>query len=568
VFKNLFIFFLLISVRSFAQLPANIGFEEGSFNHWNCTAGSIDLNGVITLNNTGPVATRHTLFSRANDSGVLDPYGNFPVLCPNGSNYSVRLGNEAHNHEAEGMTYTFLAPNQPNYSLVFNYAVVFQNPNHKYFEQPKFTARVYDITDDKYVDCPAFNFVASSDLPGFVLSATKAVTSIGNAKDVAIYYKPWATATINLTGYAGKLLRLEFTTNDCVFNAHFGYAYIDMDEGLSSSPITGNEICSTQQASMTLKAPEGFQSYIWYNEDLSSVLGTGQYFTTPSIPPEGTKYAVKVFPYVGLGCQDVLFTTIKKVDDGLTLKVIDTIRGCPETGVNLTDKTVTAGSSDGFIYNYFIDASLTTHVPNPTSVVLPGTYYIQAMVPLGCPHVSTVHVKLIPPIITVTQPSPAVYPATVDITKTFVKQDSFTYSYYTDASATIPLSNYTSISKSGSYYIKVKNTYGCELVTPVYVVCLPPPPYIVTGPNVFTPNNDGINDNFGMHIEGYVKFDDLSIFNRYGQLVFATKSQSATWDGKFSGRDLPVGTYYWIFNGVDTYYNVPIRKSGYISIIR
>jgi gliding motility-associated-like protein len=567
VFKNLFILFLLISVKSFAQLPDNIGFEEGSFNNWNCSAGSIDPAGVITLHNSGPLPTRHTLFSRATDYGVLDPYGNFPVVCPNGSNYSVRLGNEIAGHEAEGMNYTFLAPNQPSYSLVFNYAVVFQNPPHKFYEQPKFTARVYDITDDKYVDCPAFNFVASSNLPGFQLSSTRK-PGPGGRDTAFIYYKKWATATINLTGYAGKLLRLEFTTNDCVLGGHFGYAYIDMDEGLSSSPITGNEICSTQQASMTLKGPEGFQSYIWYNADLSAVLGTGQNLTTANIPPEGTKYALKVFPYDGLGCEDVLFTSIKKIDDGLTLKVIDTIRGCPETGVNLTDKTVTAGSSDGFVYNYFIDASFTTHVRDPTAVVLPGTYYIQAMVPLGCQHVSTVHVKLIPPVITVTQPAPATYPTTVDITKTFVKQDNFTYSYYSDASATISLNNYTSISKSGTYYIKVKNTYGCELVTAVNVVCLPPPPYIVTGPNVFTPNNDAINDYFSLHIEGYVRFDDLTIFNRYGQLMFTTKSQSATWDGKLSGHNLPSGTYYWIFNGMDTYYNVPIKKSGYISIIR
>nr|WP_255547554.1 gliding motility-associated C-terminal domain-containing protein [Mucilaginibacter sp. dw_454] len=109
---------------------------------------------------------------------------------------------------------------------------------------------------------------------------------------------------------------------------------------------------------------------------------------------------------------------------------------------------------------------------------------------------------------------------------------------------------------------------GCEIVKGVNVQVLPPLPYVVTAPNVFTPNNDGVNDVFSLHIEGFVQFNSLNIYNRYGQLMHLSKSKADLWDGNFNGKPLPAGTYYWLFDGLDTYYNQKITKSGSISIIR
>ncbi|NNU34631.1 hypothetical protein HK413_12115 [Mucilaginibacter sp. S1162] len=70
-------------------------------------------------------------------------------------------------------------------------------------------------------------------------------------------------------------MRIEFTTNDCVYSVHFGYAYIDIDEGKTAAPIQGATYCPGQKSIM-LKGPEGFAGYEWYNEDMSQKLGTGQ----------------------------------------------------------------------------------------------------------------------------------------------------------------------------------------------------------------------------------------------------------------------------------------------------
>jgi gliding motility-associated-like protein len=567
VFKFLIILLLLISVKAFGQtLPPNIGFEEGSFNHWNCAAGTINSQGVISVGACAPIDGRHTIFNKQRDGALLDPYGKFPVVCPNGSGYSIRLGNDNVDHEAESVSYSFFVPTTSPlaYAITFRYAVVLQNPTHLNFEQPRFTARVFDVTDGVYVSCPAFDFVAGSALPGFKQAPQILTDSDGKVSPV--FYKNWSSATIDLRQYLGKLIRIEFTTNDCVYSRHFGYAYIDVDEDKSAQAITGNTYCPGKP-SITLKGPEGFAAYIWYNADMSTVIGTNQNLQLSPPPPDLTQYALKIYPYPDLGCEDVLYTEVKKIEDGFKLKLVDTVRGCPESGVDLTDRSVTAGSTDGLIYNYFEDASLTTHLRDSTHVVLPGTYYIMGIAESGCYDALPIHVKLTAPTLSVSKPDPVRYPATVDISKLFVKQEGYSYNYYKDADATIPVINYAAIDKSGSYFIKVKNTMGCELVTSVDVKILPPLPYVVWAPNAFTPNNDGVNDNFSLHIEGYVRFDNLEVFNRYGQLIY-TEKQNALWNGYYKGQDLPAGTYYWVFDGFDTYYNTKIKKSGYVAIIR
>ncbi|NNU34633.1 T9SS type B sorting domain-containing protein [Mucilaginibacter sp. S1162] len=172
------------------------------------------------------------------------------------------------------------------------------------------------------------------------------------------------------------------------------------------------------------------------------------------------------------------------------------------------------------------------------------------------------------PQLTSAEPATVTYPATVNLEETYVKQIGFSYSYFNDAVGSKALANYKAIDHSGTYYIKVTTNYGCENFIAVKVTVLPPPPYIVSAVNTFTPNNDGVNDYFNLHIEGYVKFNKLDVFNRYGKLVYTTNTADALWNGNFNGQNLPAGTYYWLFDGTDTYYNTKITKSGSVAIIR
>ncbi len=445
----------------YAQCPPNIGFESASFANWECFAGAVDGSGNPNVMPTSPIADRHQLTNN-NLPIQKDFYGDFPVSCPNGSNYSVKLGNEAGGAGAERISYTFTIPaGQDEYSLIYNYAVVFENPNHAGHQQPRFTARVFDVANNDYVGCGSFEFVASGGLPGFQSSPKKA----------SVFYKSWSPITIRLFNSAGKTFRLEFTTNDCTLGGHFGYAYIDVMENCKS-PITGNTYCAGADG-ITLTAPFGFQAYRWYDASFTTLLGTNNTLRITPAPPANTVYALEIIPFPGLGCLDTLRTTINASTDLFNLVVRDSLSSCSTTGVDLTAASVTAGSTAGMTLNYFTDLTQTSYVLTPTTVTAAGIYYIKGENAVGCNDIKPTIVTLYPPpVFSVTNPGIVCPPNTVNLTDTLVTAGSeagLTYTYWNDALASIPLNNPNSIDAAGVYYIKAVSVAGCEEIKAVPV---------------------------------------------------------------------------------------------------
>jgi gliding motility-associated-like protein len=66
-------------------------------------------------------------------------------------------------------------------------------------------------------------------------------------------------------------------------------------------------------------------------------------------------------------------------------------------------------------------------------------------------------------------------------------------------------------------------------------------------PNAFTPNNDGLNDCFGIKHWGVLESVEFNVYNRWGELVFRTTDVTKCWDGKWKGREQdPAVFVYWI----------------------
>jgi gliding motility-associated-like protein len=473
--KILCIILLAIGLQSHAQnCPVNIGFEDGTFTGWSCMAGNVLSNGSLSLSNSGQLANRHVILANTLPQ-ALDPYGNFPVNCPNGSGYSIRLGNSSSGAQAEQVSYDFTIPaGQNDYGIIYNYAVVIQNPTHNDYQQPRFTAKVFDATTNSYIDCSSFDFVASSNLPGFVPSPS------GNS----IFYKPWGSITIKLIGYAGHNMRLEFTTNDCTLGGHFGYAYLDVNENCSS-PVSGNVVCNGTN-SITLAAPLGFASYNWYTGNFSTLLGTNSTLTFTPPPAIGTVYAVEVIPYAGVGCRDTLYTTIKSSPQSFLLKLKDTVIGCGSEPVNLMLPSVSAGSSSGLTFSYFLNAAATDYLATPQAVTTAGTYYIKAVNQAGCTETKPIVVGFNQsPQLLITNPSAACFPATTNITLPSITAGSssgINLSYWQNTTATIPLSNATNVDATGFYYIKATNALGCNDIKPVFVLIDTAPKLVINNP--------------------------------------------------------------------------------------
>jgi len=63
-------------------------------------------------------------------------------------------------------------------------------------------------------------------------------------------------------------------------------------------------------------------------------------------------------------------------------------------------------------------------------------------------------------------------------------------------------------------------------------------------PNTFTPNGDGKNDVIKVYATG-IETVDWAVYSQWGQLIYKSKAQDASWDGTFRGVIQPVGVYVY-----------------------
>jgi gliding motility-associated-like protein len=301
-----FLLVFFVYTKSYAQTglcPSNLNFEQGNFNGWTLDTGHVRIIGGVNTVIWGPAAApipnRHTIISSL--TAGTDPYGNFPEMCPNGSNYSVKLGNAQVGAEAERISYVYTIPSSLSlFSMLFHYAIVLQDPRHTTEQQPRFKARIIDVATSNLIACVNFDFISSATLPGFQVSPT----------NPTVVYKDWTPISINLNAYIGRTIRIEFITSDCTPGGHFGYAYLDVNTNCNGV-ISGNFICPGD-TSLTLSAPYGFQSYKWYSDPtFTTILSTTQTLYLNPVPLAGSVYPVIVEPYTGFGCVDTLYALIQ-----------------------------------------------------------------------------------------------------------------------------------------------------------------------------------------------------------------------------------------------------------------
>ena len=88
----------------------------------------------------------------------------------------------------------------------------------------------------------------------------------------------------------------------------------------------------------------------------------------------------------------------------------------------------------------------------------------------------------------------------------------------------------------------VENELNCRDTTSQLVNVFDVFEFII--PNVFTPNQDGINETFKIQACGVYDYE-IEIYNRYGQSVFRSNNLNINWDGRVDGRTANSGIYYY-----------------------
>lgn len=231
--------------------------------------------------------------------------------------------------------------------------------------------------------------------------------------------------------------------------------------------------------------------------------------------------------------------------------------------------TLTATSVNGVNYEWFEMPSNTSIGTTATVTTLPvgaASYYVVVDNGTGCADNDTINVTANP------LPTANAGPDHTIITGTTVNIGGSPTTSTTggtinwtplpgldNATAANPNANPT---VTTTYVVTVTSPQGCTASDSTLVTVLP----TIVFPDGISPNGDGANDEW--IIDGIEIFPNcvVEVYNRWGELLFQSVGYKEHWKGTYKGKELPVGTYYYIIDLKDPLF--PDVYTGPITILR
>lgn len=334
--------------------------------------------------------------------------------------------------------------------------------------------------------------------------------------------------------------------------------FITVDAGRDSTICLGDSI--------TLRAATQALSFSWS----PAAMLINPTVRNPIAFPTGSKTTFTVIANLGK-CQDRDSVTITTVPYPTSL-------ASPDTTICFGDSVLLTGSGNGNRFQWLPAAGLL----NPSSLsqtVFPTVTTVYSFLVFddkGCPKpgISTVEVKVIPPIIV-----NAGRDTTLVIGQPFLLDASSNGSIHRwspglglnqtnilNPVVTFQLQDVPPGTDFFSYRLVSTTLEGCTGFDEINIRVFSSGPSIFM-PNAFTPNGDGLNDKIRPILAGVQRLDYFRVYNRYGQIVFESSNTEAGWDGTFKGLKQPSGTFVYQVMATD-YLGESLKKRGTFSLLR
>lgn len=105
----------------------------------------------------------------------------------------------------------------------------------------------------------------------------------------------------------------------------------------------------------------------------------------------------------------------------------------------------------------------------------------------------------------------------------------------------------TLLAENGGIYRLEAINGVCSAVDSVVITATECFYFNVYVPNAFSPNNDGVNDELLPFVPPQIQVIsfEMNIFDRWGNLVFKTTDPTFSWDGRWNGKEMPIGVYIY-----------------------
>lgn len=214
--------------------------------------------------------------------------------------------------------------------------------------------------------------------------------------------------------------------------------------------------------------------------------------------------------------------------------------------------TASGGISD---YQYSIDGGISYQSGNIFPNLAPSNYIVYIKDGNSCINTCAISVNALPiPVLqvyagqdTTASINELLQLNAIDINNTgFV---NYSWSPFTGLNNPNIKAPVATLDKDVTYYLSATTADGCMATDTLKIkISLRPSIYV---PSAFTPNGDGKNDILKPKLIGIKKLSYFSVFNRYGELVYTTKSKNEGWDGLVKSAIQNTGTYVWIAEGMD-----------------
>lgn len=121
-----------------------------------------------------------------------------------------------------------------------------------------------------------------------------------------------------------------------------------------------------------------------------------------------------------------------------------------------------------------------------------------------------------------------------------------------------------SILQTGDYWVTISNQ--CGSITDSFHVQMNASAAVFI-PNVFTPNKDGLNEQF-IPVAAQASDFHLTIFNRWGAIIYESFSPNFGWEGLTAkGDPVVAGVYLYLFEYTDCKQELT-RKIGHVTVLR